>query len=154
MTATLDRPAVPTATLSFPAGFPGLPGARTFELTPLRVEGPCPFGRLVTPDAVALEDGRSVQGLGLTVAAIRALWPDVEVAADDAALATVGLEAASEALWLAVVTVRDPVADSTANLFAPLLVNVGRGLAVQFVPKAPEATVGREMHTPLRLSSS
>lgn len=153
MTATLDRHAVPVATITFPTGFPGLPGARTFELAPLTTEQPCPFGRLVTPDTVALDDGRAVQGLGLTVAAVRALWPAVEVNADDASLAAIGLDETADALWLAVVTVRDPVTESTANLFAPVLVNLAGGLAVQFVPKAPEATVGREMHTPLPLSS-
>lgn len=153
MPATIDRRAVPAVNVTFPAGFPGLPGAHRFALTPLTGDTPSPFGRLVTPDPVALEDGRSVCGLGLTVASLRGLWPAVEVAADEAALSTVDLDDAAEALWLAVVTVREPVTNSTANLFAPLLVNVASGLAVQFVPKTPEATVGRYIHTPLPFPS-
>jgi flagellar assembly factor FliW len=50
-----------------------------------------------------------------------------------------------------VVTLREPIERSTANLFAPIIVNVRRALGLQFVPNAPEATVGRFIHTPLPL---
>jgi flagellar assembly factor FliW len=141
--------------VTFPVGFPGLPGARRFQLGPLGSgDRPNPFGRLVALDPVRLTGGRAVPGIGLNVSTTGILWPNFSVDIDDNAEAILELDDVEDAVVLAVVTLRTPIEQSTANLFAPIVVNVRRGLGLQFVPNAPEATVGRYIHTPLPLPLS
>ena len=155
MSATTALRVLPAMVVSFPVGFPGLPGARRFQLGPLGGgDRPNPFGRLTALEPVLFSDGRIVDGIGVNVSTTGILWPDLSVDIDDNAEAILELEDVDDAVVLAVVTLRHPVEASTANLFAPIIVNVRRGLGVQFVPNAPEATVGRYIHTPLPLPPS
>jgi flagellar assembly factor FliW len=154
MTATTTFRTLPALLVTFPTGFPGLPGARRFQLGPLGHGEPNAFGRLVSVDPVTLRDGQEVTGVGVTVSATGLLWPDLSVDIDDNAEAILELDHAEDAVMLAVVTLRRPIETSTANLFAPIVVNVRRGLGLQFVPNATEGTVGRYIHTPLPLSAS
>jgi flagellar assembly factor FliW len=141
--------------VTFPVGFPGLPGAHRFQLAPLGSQDrPNPFGRLVALEPVRLGDGRSVDGIGVTVSATGILWPELSVDLDDRAEAILELDDVADAVVLAVVTLREPIERSTANLFAPIVVNMSRGLGLQFVPNAAEATVGRYIHTQLPLPLS
>jgi flagellar assembly factor FliW len=141
--------------VSFPIGFPGLPGAHSFKLGPLGDgDRPNPFGRLVALEPVRFSDGRVVRGIGVSVTTTGLLWPELSVDIDDNAEAVLELDNIDDAVVLAVVTLREPIERSTANLFAPIIVNVRRSLGIQFVPNAPEATVGRYIHTPLPLPPS
>jgi len=87
-------------------------------------------------EPVCFSDGRVVHGIGVNVSTTGILWPDLSVDIDDNAEAILELEDVGDAVVLAVVTLRHPVEASTANLFAPIIINVRRGLGVQFVPNA------------------
>ncbi len=152
MSATTALRVLPAMVVTFPVGFPGFPGAHRFALGPLGGgDRPNPFGRLVALEPVRFNDGRVVQGIGVSVSTTGILWPELSVDIDDNAEAILELDDADDAVVLAVVTLREPIEQSTANLFAPIIVNVRRALGLQFVPNAPEATVGRYIHTPLPL---
>jgi flagellar assembly factor FliW len=141
---------LPSMVLTFPTGLPGLPGAHRFQLAPLGADDtPNPFGRLVALEPVQLADRRLVEGIGVNVVAVGVLWPDLSVDIDDTTEAVLALDHPDDVAMLAVVTLHEPVQESTANLFAPILINTRRAVAVQFVPNAAEAAVGRLIHTPL-----
>lgn len=150
MPTTTGRRVLPTMVVTFPTGLPGLPGARRFHLAPLG-DSCNPFGRLAALEPVQLADGRWADGIGVTVGTTGLLWPGLSVEIDDRAEALLELERVEDAALLAVVTLREPVERSTANLFAPIVLNVPRGLGLQFVPQASETTVGRLIHSPLPL---
>ncbi len=126
---------LPALELTFPAGLPGFKGARHFTLEPLG-DGTTlnPFGRLVALEPVTLADGSLAETVRLVVAAPGLLWPDYTVKIDDATEALLELEDAADAAALVVVTLGESVETSTANLFAPLVFNLRKHLAVQMVP--------------------
>jgi flagellar assembly factor FliW len=91
-------------------------------------------------DSGALFRLRSVidADLQLVVAAPSVFFDDYAPEIDDETAAAIGLERAEDALLLVVVTVGVSLADSTANLLAPIVVNQVTRRAVQVVQPAAD----------------
>lgn len=120
-TLTIDAPtstAVPVA--HFAEGLVGFPDAHEYAL--FGGEGGV-FEMLPTDDA----------GPGFVVAAAAVFFPGYHPVLDDATAQRLGLDDASDALVLAIVTVGADVSAAHANLLAPVVVNTRTGLAEQVV---------------------
>ena len=140
--------------LTFPRGLPGLGEAHEFHLEPLGDGSePNPFGRLVASGPVRLATGATASPLRLIVAAPALLWPEYAVTIDDATEALLEIERPDEAAALVVVTLGTSVEASTANLFAPIVLNTTRRLAAQIVPDELTEADLAAMYTPLPIST-
>lgn len=109
--------------LSMPAGLPGFPDAHAFVLEPWG-ETETPFALLRSLDFEALE---------FFVAVAVAVFPDYAPEVSDACVELLGLETADDALVLVLVTIPDHPADATANLLAPVVINIRTRVAAQVV---------------------
>jgi len=117
-----------TPVLELPAGLPGFPDARRFVLVEWG-DGGSPFSLLRSLDHDALE---------FLVAAPVVLFPDYAPELDDVDAGALGLHEADDALILVIVTVGEEAEDATANLLAPIVVNVHTLVAAQIaLPDAP-----------------
>ena len=110
--------------LHFASGLPGFPDVRRFVLVRLGDEA-SPFSVLRS-----LEEGADVE---FVVTHPGLFFPDYEPEIDDDTAGRLELESADDALLLVIVTVADPVADSTANLLGPIVVNRHTRAAAQAV---------------------
>ena len=120
------------------AGLPGFPDARRFLLVEW-AEETSPFALLRSLDHEALE---------FLVVAPVSLFPDYAPEIDDAQADALGLEAAEDALILVIVTVGERPEDATANLLAPIVVNVHTRASAQIVlPMAPVEDLRRPLFT-------
>lgn len=120
------------------AGLPGFPDARRFVLVEWGEEG-SPFSLLRSLDHDSLE---------FLVAAPVVLFPDYEPEIDDAYADALGLTSADDALVLVLVTVADRAEHATANLLAPIVVNVHTLVGAQVVlPQAPVEDLRRPLWT-------
>ena len=125
-----------TPVIEMPAGLPGFPDGRRFVLVEWGDAG-SPFSVLRSLDHTDLE---------FLVAAPVVLFPDYEVEIDDAHADLLGLTRAEDALVLVLVTVHDRAEDATANLLAPIVVNVATRVAAQVVlPTAPVEELRRPL---------
>ena len=100
--------------LSFESGLPGFPDARRFVLVRLGGDDSV-FSVLQGLD----DDGRAE----FVVVPPGIFFPDYEPEIDDDIAARLELETADDALLLVIVTVAESVANSTANLLGPVVVN-------------------------------
>jgi len=140
---------LPAMPVHFVVGLIGLPGMRDFDLVPL---GPLNvFGLL---SARATLDAKVPRRLELVVAAPGALWPDFGVAVEDADAQVLGLRSADDAAVLVIVTQAQPLERSTANLYAPVVLNRHDGRALQVVPLKPESESPYSSRTPLPLNKT
>jgi flagellar assembly factor FliW len=114
--------------LHFPSGLPGFPDVRRFVLVRLGDEL-SPFSVLRGLDEPA--DDRPALEFVVTHPGL--FFPDYEPEIDDDTANRLELTAADDALLLVIVTVADPVADSTANLLGPIVVNRHTRVAAQAV---------------------
>lgn len=126
--------------LEFADGIPGFPGATRFVLVRLDESG-------LVLDLQSLDDPAA----RFIVVPSVAFFPDYAPEIDDVTAGRLGLggpsdTAAAEALVLLMVTVGDSLAESTANLMAPIVVNTAAQTAAQVVlddpslsPRAPLA---------------
>lgn len=114
----------PTPELHFPAGIPGFPGARRFALLPAVDDPETPLFQLRS-----LDDG----GPEFAVVAPAPFFPDYAPEIGDADAEAIGLEAADDALLLLILTVGEDLTSTTANLFAPVIVNQRTREAAQVV---------------------
>jgi flagellar assembly factor FliW len=112
-----------TPVIEMAAGLPGFPDARRFLLVEWGEAG-SPFSLLRSLDHEQLE---------FLVAAPVVLFPDYEPEVDDAHAEALGLTSAEDALVLVLVTVAERAEDATANLLAPIIVNVHTLVAAQIV---------------------
>ena len=103
--------AVPVIHLA--AGLPGLPGAERFVL--VEVDGDGPFRLLRSVD---------VDGLELLVTAPHAFFPEWSFEIDDHDAERLGIVDPRDVLVLAIVTTGERPQDATANLLAPVVVNL------------------------------
>lgn len=133
MTAVATETEVPQIT--FTAGLPGFPDARTFVLahTELAKE---PFSMLT-----CLED----DSLEFVVVPPYLFFPEYEPEIDDATVNRIELEDPNDALLLVILTVGDDVTQITANLLGPIVVNSKKKLAAQAVLTSQNY----ELRTPL-----
>lgn len=95
-------------------GLPGFEGLERFALVQ--------WGGVDSPFSLmqSLDD----QELSFVVVPPALFFPDYEPVVGEDAAAEIGVTAAEDAMLLVIVTVRQPVTDSTANLLGPLVVNV------------------------------
>jgi flagellar assembly factor FliW len=122
MTAAIAEQSAVT-TVTFPVGLPGFGDARKFDAEH--------WGGGDSPYLVL----RRTHGPGVQFVIVRAqLWfPGYRPEISDETLALVGLDdRAGVSLWV-ILTLGERAEDATANLLGPLVVNAGRGLAVQAV---------------------
>jgi flagellar assembly factor FliW len=152
MTQVSELRALPALDLRLPAGLPGMADLQSVRLEPLGARQNV-FGRLVAPGAVRLAD-RLVEGLSLIVAAPGLLWPDYTVEVDDETARLLQLAEPADAAALVVVSVGDRLEDCTANLYAPIVLNVRERLAAQLVPARPESELGWPLRAPLPLAAA
>jgi flagellar assembly factor FliW len=109
--------------LRFDAGLAGFPAAHRFAL--VRVgEEPSPYALLRSLD---------IEDLEFVVVPSAAFFPDYAPVIDDDTASGLGLEGPEDALVLLIVTIADPVQDSTANLLGPIIVNRHTRAAVQAI---------------------
>ncbi|MBK7722237.1 MAG: flagellar assembly protein FliW [Austwickia sp.] len=118
MTATIAPAA--TADITMPTGMVGFPAAHRFLLHPHQ-EGVFAMECLDDPD------------LGFVVIAPSLFFPHYAPVIDSATTQALGLESASDALVLLVVTVGTADRPAHANLLAPLVVNRHTKVASQVV---------------------
>jgi flagellar assembly factor FliW len=114
--------------IHFTGGLPGFPDVRRFVLVRIG-DDHSPFSVLRSLDEGA--DDRS--GLEFVVTHPGLFFPDYEPEIDDDTADRLELKSADDALLLVIVTVADPVADSTANLLGPIVVNRHTRAAAQAV---------------------
>ncbi len=100
--------------ITFRGGLPGFPERERFALVTWGGEGSA-FSLLRS-----LED----PDLSFVVVPPALFFPDYEPEISDDAAAEIGAETAEDVMLLVIVTVRKPVAESTANLLGPLVINV------------------------------
>ncbi|HTW98891.1 MAG TPA: flagellar assembly protein FliW [Acidimicrobiales bacterium] len=144
MTVVTELRVLPALDLTFPSGLPGLQEVRRLRLEPLGASQNV-FGRLFSQDAVQLA-GHTLERLSLVVAAPGLLWPDYVAEVDDDTATLLELEDPADAAALVVVSVAERLEECTANLFAPVVLNVRKGLAAQVVPTRAD----REETWPIR----
>lgn len=147
MTIVSEMRVLPALELEFPAGLPGLGEVHRLRLEPLGIS-PNVFGRLVADHEIEVA-GHRVDGLNMVVAAPGLLWPDYVVEVDDETVALLELGGAEDAAALVVVNVGERFEDCTANLFAPIVLNVRSGRAAQVVPRRSEHELGWPLAAPL-----
>lgn len=130
----MDAPVITMA-----AGLPGFPDARRFVLVEWG-DDDSPFTMLRSLDH---------ESLAFLVAAPVALFPDYAPEVDDATVDALGLRSADDALVLVIVTAGEDATDATANLLAPIVVNVHTRAAAQVVlPTAPMEDLHRPLWAP------
>jgi len=119
---TPEPPGLPE--LNFASGLPGFPDARRFVLVRL--------GDDLSPFSVlrSLDDGTDLE---FVVTHPGLFFPDYAPELDDDTADRLELKSADDALLLVIVTVTDPVAESTANLLGPIVVNRHTRAAAQAV---------------------
>jgi flagellar assembly factor FliW len=140
----LDTPATPAnlPELSFVHPIPGFSGLQRFVL--VRLDGPDdgtdgaprgPLDDLAAGDRTQVYELRSLENpdVRFMVATPDAFFSDYEIELDDAECHDLGLGAANDALVLVMLTVGRDAASSTANLFAPVVINARTRAAAQVI---------------------
>jgi flagellar assembly factor FliW len=146
---------LPRMDLTFPVELPGIKGVHRFRLEPLGDRSSVnPFGRLIALEPVVLGEATAPAALRLVVAAPALLWPDLEVEIDEAAAALLEIEDPADAAVVVVVTLRETLEHSSANLLAPIVINTRKMLATQIVPTSLDESNGLSMHAPLPLGAT
>lgn len=95
-------------------GLPGFGGLERFSLVQWG-DAASPFSLLQS-----LDD----EHLSFVVVPPALFFPDYEPVVSDEAAAEIGIAGPDDAMLLVIVTVRQPVQESTANLLGPLVINV------------------------------
>ena len=108
--------------LSFKSGIPGFPVEKEFVLLPHTEDSPFAFLQ-------------SVSNADLSFLVVDPFYsqPDYTFELDDAELEKMGINAENPPQIMAIVSLRDPLAESTMNLIAPLVVNRQTGEGRQIV---------------------
>ena len=115
MTAMLSETSAPTAVpeLRFGGGIAGFPDSERYAL--VEVADAAPLCLLTSLDEEAVQ---------FVVAPPAVFFPDYAPDLDDDSAARLGLVDAADALLLVVLTVGEDLATTTANLLAPVVVNL------------------------------
>lgn len=121
--------------ITFSVGIPGFPDAHTFVLV----------NNDMAQEPFAIMRCVEDESLEFVVVPPHLFFPDYAPEIDDATSERVGLESAGDALVLVIVTVGDELAEVTANLLGPIVVNRHTHEAAQAVL----VNQGYELRTPL-----
>lgn len=124
----------------FPVGLPGFTEVREFQLLPLGPE----FGPYLALKAAGMEHPVFV------VAQPAAIAPAFDVEIDDASQAVMGLQSTENVLVLVVITLHGEDTPPTANLAAPIVINLASLRGCQVVqPGADSAQLEVEIKVPV-----
>jgi flagellar assembly factor FliW len=127
--------------LHFASGLPGFPEARRFVLVDA-VEGAQGLFLMRSADV-----GGAAPPVEFVVAAPRIFFPDYAPEIDDATVARLALRSPEDTLLLVILTVGTSPATATANLIAPIVVNVHTHEAVQAVLTTSAYSVKTPLNT-------
>jgi len=139
---TADRRTTVTATavdvpiINVAGSLAGFPDAHRFALVRVRPDTPLLF-RMVCLD---------LPGLEFVAAAPFPFFPEYAPEIDDETAERLELTSSADAVLLVLLTVGPTIAETTANLFAPIVVNVHTGMASQ----VPLVGSGYSLREPLR----
>lgn len=140
--------------LTFRRDLPGFTGARHFVVEPLAGGASGIFARLRCTDTVRVwGSDAALRDLSFVVTPPGILWRGYEVHIEDALAEELELTCSEDAALLAIIHPREPVSDSTANLYSPIVINRRTGDADQFIPSAGESEVGWSVRTPIPIGS-
>jgi len=114
---------IDTPPLSFSAGLPGFPEARTFVL----------INNELAREPFAIMRCIEDEELEFVVVTPDLFFPDYSPQIDEATALRIDLESAEDALILVLLTVGDDVASITANLLGPVIVNRKNYSAAQVI---------------------
>lgn len=138
--------------LTFQRDLPGFKGARHFVVEPLGDGASGIFARLRCTDIVQVRgSNRALRDLTFLVTPPGILWRGYEVEIGDQLAEELGIMGSQDAALLAIIHPREPLSDSTANLYSPIVINRRTGSADQLIPSAGEAEVGWSVRTPIPL---
>jgi flagellar assembly factor FliW len=112
--------------ITFPAGMMGFPQLRRYVLLDNPTGGPFKWLQSVEMPAIAFVTADPLH-----------FFPDYRISVRRADLEPIHLASASDGYVLVVLTVRPNVAESTANLAGPVILNVKERLACQIVLNDP-----------------
>jgi flagellar assembly factor FliW len=146
-TATAPIP-ITAMELTLRCDMPGFAGAKHFVVEPLGEGAASVFAHLRCTDTLYSSTNQPLSNLTLLVMSPGFLWRDYEVRIDDAMVEELDLSGPDDAALLVIVHPRDPLTESTANLYSPIIVNRRTGVADQFIPGASEQEVGWTVRTP------
>lgn len=134
--------ALPAGDFELVGGLVGIPSARRFVLVPLAETGGV-LGVLRSLDPGVLPGPAGALGvpLELVVVAPLVVWPGYHLELPDALGVELDVADPADLAVAAIVTVADPPTPSTANLFAPLVLNRRNGRGRQHVPSRPQSEV-------------
>jgi flagellar assembly factor FliW len=152
MAVVTELRVLPALELCFPSGLPGMQHVHRLRLESLGASQNV-FGRLTSFETVQVGD-HSLERLSFVVAAPGLLWPDYVVEVDDDTVGVLEIEDPSDAAALVVVSIADRLEDCTANLFAPIVLNVTNGLATQVVPVRSESELSWPLRAPLPIPAA
>lgn len=114
---------IETPQLTFSAGLPGFPDARTFVLLQTELaQDPFSIMRCVEDEA-----------LEFVVVPPAPFFPEYAPEIDDATADRIGLENADDAVVLVMLTVGESISEITANLLGPVVINKANFQAAQAV---------------------
>ncbi len=148
MNTATDTVLITKMELNFVRDLPGFNGAQHFALEPLGEDSEGVFARMRCTDQVKTHRDQVLENLTLLVMAPGVLWPNYEVQIDEVTVEQLGLSRVEEVLLLAIVHPMDPLSNSTANLYSPIVVNRVTGVADQLVPALSEREIGWSVRTP------
>jgi flagellar assembly factor FliW len=148
MSAVTAPIAITKMELTLRRDLPGFRGAQHFVVEPLGEGESNAFAQLRCTDTVYVESGPAIESLSLLVMSPGCLWREYEVQIDDAMVDDLGLSGSDDVALLVIVHPREPLSESTANLYSPIVVNRRTGVADQLVPAASEQEVGWSVRTP------
>lgn len=134
--------------LTFNHDLPGFKGARHFTIEPLGETETPVFASLNCSDSVYLDGDTPIDRLVLLTMSPGAFWHDYEVHVEDEMVAELDLTEPDDAALLVIVHPKQPLGDSTVNLYSPIVYNRRTGLADQLVPASSEQEVGWSIRTP------
>lgn len=147
MRTTTDSMLITGMELTFVRDVPGFKNARKFMLEPLGDDQGSVFGRMRCHDSVHMQESVAIDNLTLLVVVPGILWPSYAIVLDDGVVDALKLSHQEEVMLLAIVHPRDPLSQSTANLYSPIVVNRRDGSAIQFIPPITEQEMGWSLCT-------
>jgi flagellar assembly factor FliW len=134
--------------LNFHHDLPGFKGARNFMIEPLGEANAQVFASLRCLDTVYVQENVPIDNLVLLVMSPGAFWSDYEVHVEDSIVAELELTEPDDAALLVIVHPKEPLANSTVNLYSPIVYNRRTGAADQIVPASTEQEVGWSIRAP------
>lgn len=115
-------------TFTFPEGLLGFEEVREMQLLPIDVDFDATFYELVSDDEV----------VGFLLVDPFKLHPDYKVQLNEEIKEKLNAEKVEEIIVLTMVTLNDSLSTSTTNLKAPLIFNLAKQKAFQWVDSSPE----------------